>query len=343
MLGKLQHIALLLKTDYVLLRCLFGVSLSLVLATSLNLFTPQLSAVFTLMFLGKQTERLSLKKSVLILVLFGILGSIGNFFGKYLVDLPLVILPLLGVLIFWSYRLTQIPAPVRLLFLMFTILLSFVSVQGNFLGGFVLDLLLLHLGIALLVIQFSFLLFPTSPKTTTKQKKEQASLSHLNLDKLAFNGMLVVMPVVLVFFTFNLNVLPLTLVFIVILGFDPFIYRSKKGLAMIVGNVFGGLLGLLAYNILVIAPSYLLYILLIVSIGGYFVLQIFSDKKIAPIYDLAFKTFFVVMGTISVSDSTAGSAISDRLLQIGLAIVYVVVAFKVVNTFNNPKISKKSA
>ncbi|MFV0541638.1 MAG: hypothetical protein ACK5MZ_10470 [Aestuariibaculum sp.] len=336
MLGKLQHIIYAFKADTPLIRCLFGVSLSLLLATSLNIMAPHLTAIFTLMLLGKERQNIGLKKSVALLFIFLILGTGGRFLGKYLVDYPLVILLVLGVVVFWTFRLTQIPNPIRLLFLIFTILLSFASIQANILGGVALSLLLTELAIALFVVQLSFLLFPSNQISTVKQNQSVKADAKINLDKLALNGLLVVLPVIIVFFTFNINVLPLTLVFIVLLSFDPFVYQSKKGLALFVGNFFGGLMGILAYNILVIAPSFLLYAFLIIGISGYFTLHTFSNKKTAPIFELAFKTFFVVMGTISVTENSAGATIAERLFQIGLAIIYVIVAYKVINTFNNP-------
>ena len=44
------------------------------------------------------------------------------------------------------------------------------------------------------------------------------------------------------------------------------------------------------------------------------------------------------MGVISTSTSEAGDTIWERVIQIGFAILYVIIAFKIVNTFNNPKI-----
>ncbi|MFV0564618.1 MAG: hypothetical protein ACK5NB_02185 [Flavobacteriaceae bacterium] len=342
MLGKLRHIKLQLKTDRALLRCLFGVSFALLLATALNLPAPHLLAILSLMFLGKGKARLSVKKMLLILLAFFVLGSMGEFLGKYLIDFPLVIVPLLGLFTFWSFRLTQIPSPVRLIFLLFTLLLSFAGIQANFLGGFALSLLFTLFALALFIVQLSFLLFPSLPEQVSDKAKNQSSSSSLNPDKLAFNSLMVVLPIIAFFFTFNVNVLPLTFAFIILLSFDPFVYQSKKGPALIIGNIIGGLVGILAYNILVVAPSFLLYAFLIISIGGYFVVQIFSDKKTAPIFELAYKTFFVVMGTISVSENSAGSTIAERILQLGLAVVYVIVAFKVLNTFNNPEIANET-
>jgi hypothetical protein len=145
--------------------------------------------------------------------------------------------------------------------------------------------------------------------------------------------------VVFVFYLYNATTAVLTLVFAMLLCFDPFIYQSKKGTVLIVANLFGGLAGILAYNVLVIAPSYVLYLFLILSVAFYFVPHIFSGKKTAPVFRTSFNTFFVVMGTISTSTNEAGDTIWERVVQIGLAIIYVIMAFKVVNTFNNPKLA----
>ena len=57
-----------------------------------------------------------------------------------------------------------------------------------------------------------------------------------------------------------------------------------------------------------------------------------------PIFKISFNTFFVIMGVIATSTDEAGNTIWERLIQIGFAILYVIIAFKIVNTFNNPKL-----
>ena len=207
------------------------------------------------------------------------------------------------------------------------------------LGGIVLMALLVNLIIALIAIRIAFFIFPITTKEDIRiDKKKPIAYKNMNLDKLAFNGLLVVFPIIFLFFLFNATIAILTLVFVVLLSFDPFIYQSKKGAALIFANIIGGLAGILAYNILVIAPSYLLYIFLILSVAFYFVIHIYSGKKMAPVFRISFNTFFVVMGVIATSTDEAGNTIWERLVQIGLAILYVIIAFKVVNTFNNPKL-----
>lgn len=339
MFDKVKGFFWSLKEDTPVLRCVFGVTLALVVATTLGYLVPHITAIFVLMFLEPNKKPLGLKKEIGIVLGLSLLGYFGVIVGKYLIDYPLVILPLLGLIIYWSFRFIKIPEPIRLLFLILAVLIPFISLKANLLGSVVLTALLLNLIIALVVIRIAFFLFPiTTQEDKSIIKKRSIAYKNINLDKLAFNGLLVIFPIVFLFYLFNANIAILTLVFAVLLSFDPFIYQSKKGAALIFANVFGGLAGILAYNILVIAPSYVLYIFLIISVAFYFVINLYSGKKTAPIFKISFNTFFVVMGVISTSTNEAGNTIWERVIQIGLAILYVIIAFKIVNTLNNPKI-----
>lgn len=338
MLGSIKSFYWDLIEQSPVLRCVFGVTLALVVSTTLGYMIPHTTAIFALIFLAPQKRPLGLKTEVVTVLGLAFLGYFGSLFGKHLIDYPLVILPILGLCIYWSFRAVKIPEPVRLLFLILTVLLPFVSLKANALGSIVLTSLLLNLIIAIVVVRIAFLIFPvTQEEEIVVNKKTPAAYKDLNLDRMAFNGLMVVFPVVTVVYLFNNTIAILTLVFIVLLSFDPFIYQSKKGTAILAANVIGGLVGVLVYNILVIAPSYLLYILVIICVAFYFAFNLYSGKKIAPIFKTSFNTFFVIMGVISTSTDNAGGIVWERLIQIGLAIIYVIVAFKVINTFNNPR------
>ncbi|MEQ8711979.1 MAG: DUF2955 domain-containing protein [Cyclobacteriaceae bacterium] len=327
-----------LKEHSSVLRCVFGVTLALVISTTLGYMIPHTTAIFALMLLAPQKKPLGLKTEVIAVLGLSVLGYFGSLFGKHLIDYPLVILPILGLCIFWSFRAVKIPEPIRLLFLILAVLLPFVSLMANALGSIVLSSLLLNLIIAMVVVRIAYLIFPfTRFEEVLVDKKKPNTNKDINLDRMAFNGLMVVFPIITTLYFFNSSIAILTLAFIVILSFDPFIYQSKKGAAILIANIIGGLAGVLVYNILVITPSYLIYILVIINIAFYFALNLYSGKKIAPIFKTSFNTFFVIMGVISTSDDNAGGTVWERLVQIGLAIIFVVVAFKVINTFNNPR------
>lgn len=339
MFDKAKHFYQNLMEDKAILRCVFGVTLAIVISTSMEYLVPQLAAIMALMFLEPFKKPLGFKMEVGMVAVFSLLGYFGLLIGYYLIDYPLVVLPIIGLAIFWSFRFIKIPEPVRLMFLILAVLIPFLCMKASILGDVVLFALLLNLITALIVVRIAFFLFPINSDTHIEpEAKKPIIYKNIDYDKLAFNGLLVVFPLVFVFYLFNANIAILTLVFAVLLGFDPFIYQSKKGIGLIMANVVGGTMGILAYNILVIAPSFLLYILLIICVAFFFVLNLFAGKKTAPIFKIGFNTFFVVMGVISTSTNEAGNTMWERLLQIGLAVVYIVIAYKVVNTLNNPKL-----
>ncbi len=341
MSGKLKTYFTDLRNEFPVLRAVFGVSLALVFATTIEYPAPHLTAILALMFLGPGKQPLDLKKEIIIPLLIYIIGSVGVFWGNELIDYPFVILPLLALAIFWSFRMVKIPAPIRLLFLLLIVLIPFNSITANAIGGIVLQVLLLNLIIALIIVKLSFIFFPDKPAGIEGLKKQKTrGADEINMDKVAFNGVLVIFPIVVLFYVFNATTGLLTLVFTVILGFDPFIYQSKKGLIIIVANLLGGFFGILAYQLLIVAPNYLFYIFLTLSIAFFFIINLFSGKKIAPVFATSFNTFLVIMGIISTSTSGAGSELWARLAQIGVAVVYTTLAYIVVNAFNNPKISK---
>ncbi|PWI31602.1 hypothetical protein DI383_02740 [Flavobacteriaceae bacterium LYZ1037] len=320
-----------------IIRCLLGVVSALLIATVNNILLPQISAIFALMLLDKGKNAIGIKKSIAAILGLFILGLFGLLLGGFVQDYAIETLLILGLAIFWSFRLVKIPEPIRLLFLILTLLLPFLSLTAEPLGDLILMDMIINLAIALGVTQLAFMFFPeTSVSEKTPKEKEDVVTYHL--DKIAINGLMVLLPAVLYFYFFRPNALVLTFVFILILGLDPMIYKSKKGLALILANVFGGVCGIIAYNLLTITPTFFFYIFLNLAIGLYFTYHIFSGKKTVPIYTIAFRTFFLVMGLISSSSTSAGETIVERLFYIGMAVVYVVLAYKIITYFNDPRV-----
>lgn len=339
MLGKLKVIYYDLRADTPLLRCIFGVTLALVGGTTIGYPAAHMTAIFALMFLGPGKKPLELINIIKFPFVLYLLGLIGVFIGSYLIEYAFVVLPLLALFIFLSFRLTKIPAVVRLIFLILIILIPFMSLSANALGGLVLSIIIMNLVAALLVVKLSFILLPDPTKAVVLEsnpKTKADSPPVLNFDKIAFNGLMVIFPLVVAFYFYNVTVGLLTLVFTILLAFDPFVAQSKKGMVMLIANILGGLIGVFAYQVLIMAPNYLLYIFLTISISFYFVMNLFAGKKTSPIYATSFNTFFVVIGTISTSTDEASGTVWSRIIQIGIALLYVLLAYKIVNIFNNP-------
>jgi len=321
-------------------RCLIGVVAALLIATINNILMPQIAAIFALVFLDKGKNALGIKKSVAAIIVLYALGWFGLVLGSIVQNYALATLLIIGLVIFWSFRLVQIPEPIRLLFLVFTLLFPFLSLTAEPLSDLILGDMIINLVIALVVAQFAFLLIPelTEDKKTPQAKKETQAT--YNMNKIALNGLFVLMPAVLYFYFFESTSAVLTFVFILLLGLDPMIYKSKKGFVLILANAIGGISGIIAYNLLTITPTFFFYIFLMFAIGLFYTYHIFSGKKTVPIYTIAFRTFFLVMGVISSSSNSAGDTMVDRLIEIGISVIYVILAYKVITYFNDPVINE---
>jgi MFS family permease len=321
-----------------IIRCLLGVTTALLIATINNIISPQIAAIFALMLLDKGKNALGIKKSVAAIFVLYLLGLFGLVLGGFVQEYALVTLLILGLVIFWTFRLIKIPEPVRLVFLMLTLLLPFLSLTAEPLGDLILLDMIINLAIALVVTELAFLFIPENSTIEKISPEKAEEETHYNLDKIALNGLLVLLPAVLYFYYFRPNSLALTFVFILILSIDPKIYKSKKGLILILANLFGGACGVVVYNLLTITPTFFFYIFLMLVVGLFFTYHIFSGKKTVPIYTIAYRTFFLVMGIISNSSESVGDSIVERLFGIGMAVVYVVLAYKVLTYLNDPRI-----
>src|SRR5690606_8014653 len=296
MLDKVESNIEMTQQTRAIVRCLLGVTSALLLATINDILLPQISAIFALMLLDKGKNAIGIKRSVAAIIALYLLGLFGLVLGGIVQDYSVETLLILGLVIFWTFRLVSIPEPVRLLFLILTLLLPFLSLTADPLGDLILLDMIINLAIALGVTQLAFVFFPESSAKENLPIKKKDEETTYSLDKIALNGLFVLMPAVLYFYFFRPNALVLTFVFILILSLDPIIYKSKKGLVLILANVLGGVCGIIAYNLLTITPTFFFYIFLMLAIGLFFTYQIFSGKKTVPVYTIAFRTFFLVMG-----------------------------------------------
>ena len=74
--------------------------------------------------------------------------------------------------------------------------------------------------------------------------------------------------------------------------------------------------------------------------GLFFALQLFSKKPTAPLYGMGFSTFLLIIGQTTTSTDDAGGKVWLRVLQLTIAVGYVVIAFAVQNAFRKKKMEK---
>ncbi len=139
----------------------------------------------------------------------------------------------------------------------------------------------------------------------------------------------VVAPVAICFCLFELTGELVTLIFIVMMSVQPElsagIKASKKNL---VGALVGGMLAIVFYELVVVAPSFTFLVLLTFAAMLVLGSQIFSGGPSAALYAASLSTFLIIVGgAIGSEDAEASSKFYLRILQIALAGLYVVVMF----------------
>jgi len=170
--------------------------------------------------------------------------------------------------------------------------------------------------------------------TESAPKKTRPALDVRRRAALALAQTAVVMPLFIAFHLLEGVDSLLALIYVGILAMQPQFARDfKTGAALILANVVGGFFTLIAYELLVIAPSYLLLLLLTFLAGLGFGSRLLSSRKGASLYGTAFSTWLLLVGSLTTSSDNAATEVYSRVLLILAAVVYVVIASDLVSHF----------
>jgi len=342
MSGKLQNIALFSidwKSSVPVMRYVLGSCFILGVTALMNYDLAYLTSVLSLGFMAPGARPLSFKKAAgFVLILILITGTTVIFTELFL-DYALVFFPLLLLSLLWLYYTDKLPLVIKLLALISLIIIPLVSIDGSAIGSYIAVRLVFNAFMAIILSQIVFWAFPICEADAPFEKKQKEVQAQSESQRLSYavNIILLILPVLLLFYIFKLSSSILILTFVAILSISPSLANKKAGLVMILANILGGIFGILAYKLLVMVPNFIFMILLTLAIGLFFANKLFSDNKFAGIFGSAFSTFLLILGSVTASDAEAGSKVWSRVVQIGIAVSYVVMAFAILNYFLQSK------
>lgn len=202
--------------------------------------------------------------------------------------------------------------------------------------------LFLNIAIAIFASWTFFVIAP--PKGAPPPKPPKAEVSDQDANRHAFKMTLITAPYAVLHFSMGwTNVLPL--IFIALLSTA---LSGAKGTAMgkglLLANVLGGIIAIATSEILVMAPFYPLLAALSVVIFMVGAKTLVSGGKLAPLAGSAMNGFIVLLGgVIAPFGDSAEIAFIDRLASIGFAVLYVAVAYAVVDGLLAERAEAKSA
>ena len=317
-----------------LLRFFVGVTFAIAFAFIGNWPFAFILPVFVAKFLGSKNSKLPFKK--LLVVFFIIMSAfiLGGILTRLLLPFPIVFMLIMTLLIFWiSYWNNSggNELVITMLLVGFTVIpmlgLLHQEVAQVFTVGF-----LFSCFVSLVITMIMHELIADKEQVSMLENK-QVVYEEVNVTdkptrvKFALLSTLMIMPVMIFFFSFNLSSSVLILAFIAMLAQKPDLIAGVKGSkALLVGNTLGGIVAIAMYNLLIIVPNFSFLLLLFSLIVIVFANMIFSDKAFAPIYAMAFSTVIILIFGATLSTADADEKFYTRIIQIGLACSYIIFA-----------------
>jgi uncharacterized membrane protein len=336
MLGRLQNISFLSiewRTLVPMLRYVVGSCFILGVTSLLNYDLAYLTSVLALGYMAPGAKPLTFKQGGGFVLFLTVITGLTVIFTELFLYYAMVFMPLLLLSLMWLYYTDKLPMMVKLFSLVSLIILPFVSIDSGAIGSYVAVRLVFNAFMAIILSQLVFVMFPLCEADIPFEKKKQETEKQSEIERYryAVRIILILLPVLLLFYMFKLSSSILVLAFIAILTISPALSNPKVGLVMIVANILGGVFGILAYRLLTIVPNFTFMILITLSIGFFFGSRLFSDSKYAGIYGSGFSTFLLILGSVTSSDAEAGSEVWSRVIQISIAVSYVVLAMSILH------------
>ena len=286
-----------------------------------------------------------------VLVLLAAALSIGVLISEFVLHFPLLCVPLYALLFFMIYYNDTPGAPplVPLFMTMGITMIPIISFNGIMVSNLVAMALLFGMAVALVFAWLFHSLLPDSlakqPASTKKQPDHSAppEVSEKERARLALVSTIVASTAVLLFFAFNLSQYALAMLYICIMAGTPDKNASVKFIkGSALATVIGGVAVIIAYNLLVVAPTYLFLVFLVLLFSLLFSERIYSGSPLAPAFQSGFTTFLVLLGSSTGSSDAASSDFYLRIAQILFAGLFTVLGLVVVEHLLRPRARRSS-
>ncbi|MEW6997709.1 DUF2955 domain-containing protein [Colwelliaceae bacterium BS250] len=313
-----------------IIRFTIGVTIAIAIAFGFNWPLAFIAPVFVTKFLGNRGSKLPFKALVAVLLVSTAAFIVGILLTKFLLPFPVVFILMMTLMIFlvsyWGYSGGN-EFVITMLLVGFT-LVPMLGLLHQEIASIVTVSFLFSCLVALLITMVMHELVPDKQDVITEQKKDKLQIENIATRfQLALLSCIIIMPVVIFFFYLGLSSSILILIFVAILAQKPDLLIGLKGAkALMVGNTLGGIIAIIMYNFLTVAPTYTFLLLVFAFASIYFARLIFSESPLSPLYAMAFTTVIVLIANGTLGDASAGEKFYTRIIQIGCACGYVIFA-----------------
>lgn len=299
--------------------------------------------VLSLSFLASGKPAPNLKGGLVFFLIITCSALFGLLLSKLFLPFPIIHILLLCLILFYIFF-TNHPlfTPLLKTFLLVSILLiPNLALYSKEMALVLATSLSAYAGVTILVVWFIFLLFPAQKITELKAAQSPVLAGPTRQQRIstASTTTFVILPVLLLFYFYNLTSSLLILIFITTLCMQPaFAKDFKAGKSLIFGNLIGGIAAIIVYEVFTVVPEFFYFVIVVLLIGLIFGKQVFSGKPKAGLWGMGYSTFLLVICSTTASGTTdADAKVWTRVLQIMIAVIYIVAAFGLIARFKKEK------
>lgn len=322
-----------------MLRYALGSTLLMALAMGIGWNMAFLTPVLALGFFAPGSTMPTFKEGIAFVATVSITTLMGFIFTKLFLDYILLFLLLLGLALLGIFYTNRLGAKAKVFMLISLLLIPMLGMQNLAIAHVFTKMFIGGAAITIGLVWVIYKLFPdNNPLTTLANtgKEPGEGPSARARFSYALDTLLIVFPVVLVFFFFQWSGGLIILIFITILSMQP-TFNYRAGMAMILGNLLGGIFAIIAYELVVIVPFYPYFVLMVLVFSLYFASKLFSKNPKAPLFGMGFSTFLLILGQSISGTDDAGGKVWLRVIMIMIAVIYVVTAFRVLEAYKEKK------
>ena len=305
------------------LRFSAGVTVAFILAEAMGWAPTFLPPVLLAVLITSLPNSPPLKVGLALVVVMAAAALVAFILPSLLSGVPQILVGAIALVIFLAFATMaqgrgKLPATLLLLCMSTAPVIAMVApAQADFLP----KALVWAMGVAMVVLWGMYALWPeVVPRPALPPAAPLASPV-----KTALVGTAVVMPVMLVYLLYGLaDALPvLVTTVLLVANFDPQ-QGMMQGLGMMIGNLFGGLIGLVAFFLLAMAPSLITLALITFLIAAAFAIRIDKGGPGAAIALLTCNSALIILSTALANPSASSGVWITRLLQFALACLFAI-------------------
>jgi len=319
------------------IRFAVGVTLAVAIALSIDwplaFLTPVLTAVILAMPLPVPSIKAGLTNMLYTVLAFGIAVA----YTLFLLPYPLVYIPMLALALFQIYYMLNRGGPfwfVLMSLVAILILPLMGKVHESLAFGFALGFVWSG-WMTIFMIWLAHLLVPDpiGGPPSPKRPGFQAGYSP-GAAQAALKSTVVVMPLAVIFISFDWVSQLLVMVFAAIFTLAPDITKGKAaGVKSVTSTLIGGLAACVFYILLLAVPKFYFFVVLMLLATLIFGMIIFSGKAYAKYYGSAFTAMFILVNSSTADGADFTTNFILRVLFITLATIYVVVSLIVLDRY----------